>query len=175
MRHARSLDFDALESRKLLSSRVHHAVAHHAPAHPAAAAVSVPVTLNGTLTLDSKATSTSMDAQSDMTTTIPVAGTLGALGQVHGVWNESVDANGNYLGPDTLQLHGARGGGRRVQQRGPRESPPDRDRDRLFRAQPEGRRRHGAYARATESGTIDVNMNAAKSHVVSLTLNTTTT
>ena len=94
MSHVRSLCFEALEERKLLSRG-------HIVAHAKHAAVATPLVLNGTLTVDNKATTTSMDDQGDTTTSIPVAGQLGTLGEVRGIWNESADSEGDYLGPDT--------------------------------------------------------------------------
>lgn len=102
MRHVRSLCFESLEDRKLLSRA--HLVTHAKPAATAA-----PLVLNGTLNVDNKALTTSMDDQGDVMTSIPVAGQLGTIGKVHGVWNEMSDQFGDYMGPDTVQLHTAKG------------------------------------------------------------------
>jgi hypothetical protein len=96
-------DFEALEARKLLS-RAPAAIAHDQPA------AAGPIVLNGTLTVDDKAATTEMNADGSSTTVFPVSGQLGALGTVHGVWDNSVDAYGDYLGPDTLSVHNAKGG-----------------------------------------------------------------
>ncbi len=103
MSHARLLFFESLEARKLLSST--HAVAAHA--RPAVAAT--PLVLNGTLTVDNKAASTMMNDDGSTTTSIPVSGQISTLGKVHGTWNESADQYGDYEGPDTIQLRGAKG------------------------------------------------------------------
>ena len=77
------------------------------PRRPAA----TPVVLNGTLNVDNNpnATTTTTNDDGSMTTSVPVAGQLGALGQVRGIWNETVDSFGDYEGPDTLILHDAKG------------------------------------------------------------------
>ena len=69
---------------------------HVAVAH--AARGCAPLVLNGTLTLDNNpdTSSTIRSAQGSMTTSLPVAGQLGTLGQVHGIWEETVDAHGDY-------------------------------------------------------------------------------
>src|SRR6516165_8290936 len=103
MEHIQWPGFEALEARKLMS-RTHAAIAH---AQPAAAG---PIVLNGTLTVDNKAATTEMNADGSSTTVFPVSGQLGALGTVHGVWDNSVDGYGDYLGPDTLSIHNAKGG-----------------------------------------------------------------
>ena len=53
-------------------------------------------------------TNTNLDG--GYTTSVPVSGQLNGLGQVHGVWYESTDQFGDYLGPDTITLHDAQGG-----------------------------------------------------------------
>ena len=104
MRHVHPLRFESLEARQLLS-RAHGP----APARPRVAAA--PLVLDGTLAVDNSpgAATTTMNIDGSMTTSVPVAGQLGALGQVHGLWNESVDAYGDYQGPDTLRLRDAKG------------------------------------------------------------------
>ena len=102
MNRLRSLFFDALEDRKLLSRA--HIIAHTRPAVAA-----TPLVLNGTLTVNNKATTTTMDEQDDTTTTTPVAGQLGSLGEVRGTWSETDDQFGDYMGPDMLRLHDAKG------------------------------------------------------------------
>ena len=85
MTHVHSLRFETLEARQLLSM-THVAVAH------AARAAAPPFVLNGTLTVDNNpdASSTIRNAEGFMTTSVPVAGQLGTLGQVHGIWEETV-------------------------------------------------------------------------------------
>ena len=78
MKHVHSLRFETLEARQLLSrAHVHAAVAH--AARPAA----TPVVLNGTLNVDNNpnATTTTTNEDGSMTTSVPVAGQLGALGR----------------------------------------------------------------------------------------------
>jgi hypothetical protein len=70
-----------------------------------------PLVLNGTLTLDNNpdTSSTIRNAEGSMTTSLPVAGQLGTLGQVHGIWEETVDAHGDYEAPDELILRDSKG------------------------------------------------------------------
>lgn len=166
MRHARPLAFEGLEARKLLSR------AHPAAARPAAAE-KTPMVLDGTLAVDNKAASTSTDAEGDTTTAIPVAGTINGLGEVHGVWDETDDAYGDYLGPDTIQLRDAQGaiavsfnaGTLGKPHRGANKTVYYQLPQRLTAGQ-------GAYAHDTETGTIQLDMNAARNAVASLTLAT---
>jgi hypothetical protein len=164
MKHIRWLGFEALEARKLLS-RAHAAIAH---VQPAAAG---PIVLNGTLTVDNKAATTEMNADGSSTTVYPVSGQLGALGTVHGVWDNTVDAYGDYLGPDTLSVHNAKGGvlltfnnqntsGGHALAHGLMSYTHNQRLDRAI----------GAYARASETGTITLATNKARSLVVSLSL-----
>jgi hypothetical protein len=168
MSYARSLVFESLEERKLLS-KAHVAVAHDTPA-----AVKTPLVLTGTLTVDNKAASTTMNVDGSTTTSIPVSGQIGALGEVHGIWDESADQYGDYEGPDTIQLRGAKGtvviafsnatpgsayhnGNGSVSYQHPQ----------IFES---GTR---AYARSTESGSIALTTNAAHHSIASMTLATT--
>ena len=98
MRRAHSLRFDALEARKLLTK------AHVVAVHPAAAVVSVPVVLTGTLAVDKNEATTSQNIDGSSTTMVPVSGRLGTLGKVQGVWYENADQFGDYMGPDTIEL-----------------------------------------------------------------------
>jgi hypothetical protein len=160
MRHVRSLDFDGLETRKLMTKA-------HA-AHPA-----VPLVLDGTLAVDQKAATTTTDYAGDTLKATPVSGVLGGVGKVKGVWNEGADYYGDSLGPDTIQLHNPQGTfvisfdtaklGKvhRTPQGGYFDGLPQ---------QVHGGT--GAYARATESGSIVVNTNAARTSAQSLTLST---
>jgi len=173
MKHVHSLRFEALEARQLLSrAHVHVAVAH--AARPAA----TPVVLNGTLTVDNNpnATTTTMNEDGSMTTSVPVAGHLGALGQVHGIWDETVDSFGDYEGPDTLTLHDSNGA---LAVAFNNASSPRADvkmRGAVSYEHPQmvygG---NGAYARASESGTIELTTNAARTEIVSMTLHTQNT
>ena len=95
MRRVLSLRFDALEARKLLSA------AQVAATKPAPAA---PLNIDGTLAVDVNDASSSQNLDGSMTTSVPISGRLGALGKGFGFWNDTVDANGNYEGPDTLVI-----------------------------------------------------------------------
>jgi hypothetical protein len=166
MRHARFLDFDALEGRKLLT-RAHHVAAHHP--HAAAA---VALVLDGTLAANQKAAVTSMNADGSTMVSVPVAGVLAGLGQVRGFWNQSTDSFGEYLGPDTLQIRDARGAFVVVFNNANPVRPQRTAAGLVFRPLPQ--RVHGgagAYAHATETGTIQVTSNPARA-AASLTLNT---
>jgi len=173
MKHVRSLRFEALEARQLLSRAHVHAAVSHA-ARPAA----TPVVLNGTLTVDNNpsATTTTQNEDGSMTTSVPVAGQLGALGQVHGIWNETVDSFGDYEGPDTLTLHDSNGA-LVVAFNNASSTPADvKVRGAVSYEHPQ--RIYGgtgAYARASESGSIELTTNAARTEVVSMTLHTQNT
>jgi hypothetical protein len=173
MRRVRFLRFDSLESRELLS-RAHGALGHaaraHAQARPAAAA---PLTLSGTLTVVGRAGTTSPNLDGGYTTSMPVKGQLDGLGAVHGVWSESTDSLGNYLGPDTVTLRDAQGAVTVAfsdAMPGPAHSSGPHAV--YYQHAQHVLGGSGAYAGAVESGTIDLNMNAAHTTVVSMTLNT---
>ena len=166
MSHVRSLCFDALEERKLLSRG-------HVVAHAKHAVVATPLVLNGTLTVNNRGTTTSMDEQGDTTTSTPVAGQLGTLGEVRGIWNESADSEGDYLGPDTLKLHNAKGS---VNVAFNADNPGQLHRiaaGGVYYQHPQlvsgGTR---AYAHVKESGSIELNTNAARTVVESMTIST---
>jgi hypothetical protein len=171
MKHVHSLRFETLETRQLLST-AHGAVAH------AARAAAAPLVLNGTLTVDNSpdASSTIMNADGSMTTSVTVAGQLGTLGEVHGIWDETVDAYGDYEGPDELILHDAKGSFAVAFNN--------------ENSQPAHAKAHGAisyqhaqlvlggtgaYAKESESGSIELTTNAARTQIVSLTLQTRNT
>jgi len=173
MKHVHSLRFETLEARQLLSrAHVHAAVAH--AARPAA----TPVVLNGTLTVDNNpnATTTTTNEDGSITTSVPVAGQLGALGEVHGIWDETVDSFGDYEGPDTLILHASNGafGVAFNNENSPRAG---------VKVGSAISYKHtqvvlggdGAYARASESGTIELTTNGARTEIVSMTLHTQNT
>ena len=73
MNHVRSLFFESLEGRRLLSN------AHVNAAHAKPAVVATPLVLSGTLTVDNKAASTVMNEDGSTTTSIPVSGANGYL------------------------------------------------------------------------------------------------
>ena len=106
MSQVRSLNFEALEGRELLSAAVARA-AHHALATVAVR----PIVLNGTLVVDNRPNADVINVKMNGTTTTstPVAGRLGTLGEVRGALNKSQDAFGDPNGLDTLRLHNAKG------------------------------------------------------------------
>ena len=168
MNHVRSLCFDALEERKLLSRGHLVAQAKHAVA-------ATPLVLNGTLTVNNRGTTTSMDELGDTTTSTPVAGQLGTLGEVRGIWNESADSEGDYLGPDTLQLHNSKGS---FTVEFNADNPGQLHRiagGGVYYQHPQlvsgGAR---AYAHVKESGSIDLNTNTARTVVQTMTISTQT-
>ena len=173
MKHVHSLRFESLEARQLLS-RAHVLVAVAHAARPPA----TPVVLNGTLTVDNNpnATTTTTNEDGSMTTSVPVAGQLGALGQIHGIWDETVDSFGDYEGPDTLTLHASNGTFAVAfnNENSPRAG---------VKVGSAMRYEHpqivlggdGAYAQASESGTIELTTNAARTQIVSMTLHTQNT
>jgi len=134
-----------------------------------------PLALDGTLTVDNKASTTTMNLDGSTTTLVKVAGQLGTLGEVHGVWTESVDTYGDPTGPDTLQLHDAKGtfivafneqnAGREHRLAG--GAVDYAVAQRVYDGT-------GAYAPASESGSIELTTNSARTVVQSMTLNTQT-
>jgi hypothetical protein len=166
MRHGRSLCFESLEERRLLSRS-------HVAAHATPAAATTLLVLSGTLKVDNSAATTSEDDNGDTLIATPVAGQLGSLGEVHGTWNTSADEFGDYLGPDTLSLRTAKGtfvvqfneqhidAIHHVAGGASETIDPQLASD--------GTR---AYARTRESGTIELTTNPARTDVVSLTLTT---
>jgi hypothetical protein len=71
----------------------------------------VPLALSGTLTVDNSpsATTATMNPDGSSSSSVRVAGTLGALGPVQGTWNVSSDSLGDSTGVETLRLHNASG------------------------------------------------------------------
>jgi hypothetical protein len=171
MSRVHSLRFDALEARELLSG-AHAARAHAAGAHARPAAVGAPLVLDGTLIADNRAATTNTNMDGGYTTSVPVSGQLSGLGKVHGVWYESTDAYGDYVGPDTVTLHGSQGS-LTIAFSNATPGPARKDGPTVFY---EHAQRFdggsGAYAGAAEKGSIDLNMDPKHTTVVSLTLNT---
>lgn len=174
MKRVHSLRFDTLETRQLLST-THAAVAHGAHGARAARATTVPLVLNGTLTVNNNPALTSITTNVDdsMTTSVQVSGQLGPLGEVHGVWSTSVDEFGDYDGPDTLVLHNSKGSfGVAFNDQNAKPTAAKAHGALSYEHAQVVLGGNGAYARATESGSIEVNTNAARTEIVSLTLMT---
>jgi hypothetical protein len=170
MGRVRFLRFEALESRKLLST-AHGAGAHGARAHARPSAVGAPLTLAGTLTIVNHAASTSPNVDGGYTNSVPVKGQLDRLGQVHGVWYESTDSFGNDLGPDTVTLRDAQGAFTiAFSNATPGPAHSNGPHAVYYEHAQHIVSGSGAYAGAAESGSIDLNMNGAHTTVVSMTL-----
>ncbi len=170
MSRVHSLGFEALESRELLS-RAHPAIAHAAKDHARPAAVGAPLVLSGTLTVNNRAATTNQNLDGGYTNSVPVSGQLSGLGQVSGVWYESTDSYGDYLGPDTITLHGAQGSFTIAFSNatsGPAHSTGHHTV--YYQHAQHVISDSGAYAGAKESGSIDLNMNAKHTTVESITL-----
>jgi hypothetical protein len=164
MRNPRSLHFDALEGRQLLTAS--HPAAHHKQVEPV-----TPLVLNGTLSVETAKMSEIENADGSTTTTLPVSGKLGDLGNFHGTWYETMDQYGDYEGPDTIQLKGVKGAiviafsnatTGKAYQSGPKSFYYQHNQILL-----EG---SGAYKRTSESGTIELNTNASKESLTSITI-----
>lgn len=169
MNRMRTPHLEPLEGRRLLSG-AHARVAHlHAHAHPALAAA--PLVLDGTLAVNSRASASQSNQNGGLTTVAPVSGQLAGLGHVHGVWFENSDQFGNYMGPDTITLHTAQGGFT-IAFSNASSGPAHRSgRAVYYQHVQHAVSSSGAYAKASESGTINLNENASHTQVVSLTLN----
>jgi hypothetical protein len=109
MRHARSLGFDALEARKLLTKVHHPALSANAVPASSTAEISAPITFQGTLNIANKSSSIVTDDLGNQTTVVPVSGYIDGIGAVKGTWDESADSAEQYLGPDSIQLHNSKG------------------------------------------------------------------
>jgi hypothetical protein len=171
MSHVHSLHFEALEARELLST-THPAAAHAAKAHAKAAVATVPLVLDGTVTVKNSEDLSDENLDGGYTTSVPVSGPLGALGQVTGLWYESSDSMGDYLGPDTITFHDSQGAftiAFNNETSGPAHRTGPHSVYYQHKLQIEGGT--GAYSGDTGSGTIDLNMNAAHTQVQSITLN----
>jgi hypothetical protein len=171
MSRVHTLRFEALEARELLST-AHPAAAHAAKPHAKAAVATVPLVLNGTVNVNNGEALSEENLDGGYTTAVPVSGQLGALGQVTGMWYESSDENGDYLGPDTITLHDTQGAftiAFNNGSSGPAHRTGPHSVYYQHKVQIEGGT--GAYSGDTGSGTIDLNMNRAHTEVESITLN----
>ncbi len=167
MRQDRSLRFDALEGRQLLTK------VHPAAAPPIHKVVEVAPTLNGTLTVNQKGASAAYDAFGNFVRTIPVSGVLGGVGKVKGVLTEGISAYGTPSTTDTIQLHDPQG-----------SFTLSFDTTHFGTARPTATGASfarvtqqitggtGEFAKAHETGLLVANTTATKSAVVSLTLTT---
>jgi hypothetical protein len=163
---AHSFRFDVLEGRELLAA-AHHVVKPHVT--PAIARA--PLVLSGTLAVDNQKTSSIDNADGSSTTTTPIAGSLGSLGRVTGVWNESVDSFGQPSGLNVLRLQTKKG-----------SLVITFSTSNTVKAHPAGHGAviytraqklftgTGAYAGAKESGMLDLTSNSGGSEIVSVTL-----
>jgi hypothetical protein len=170
MKRGYPLDCEYLEARELLS-RNHSAAHHAAKTHAKPAVAATPLVLDGTLTVDNSAALSDQNLDGGMTTSVPLTGQLGALGQVTGDWYESSGSTG-YVGPDTITLHDAKGAIYLAFNDGTpgpahRVGPHSVYYQHPLRIQGGT----GTYAGYTGSGTIDLNMNATHTEVESITLN----
>jgi hypothetical protein len=80
MRCIRSLRFDDLEARKLLTTT-----------HVAVPLALTPLPINGTLAVNLNTASQVENDDGSETTSVSVSGRLGTLGKVTGEWNQSID------------------------------------------------------------------------------------
>lgn len=167
MRHARPLSVEGLEDRELMSA-VHRVRPHIKPA-----AVPVSLVLDGTLKVDNPAANTSQDDYGDMITTTPVSGQLGSMGAVKGSWSTGVDSMGDYLGPDTLVVHNAQGSVE-IEFNDQEHGKPKRaaDGSAYYQVPQVLIKGTGAYARASERGTLNLTTNPGHTAMVSITFNT---
>jgi hypothetical protein len=167
MNRGRALNLEPLEARQLLAH------AHHQAAHAAAAPVSAPLVIDGALTVVNRSAIMTTNDDGSSTSETPVSGVLGSMGKFQGTWYETVDAYGDYEGPDTIQLHNSKGtiliafndqnpvksgGGSSTQ------SALERVYSQKVLAGA------GAYAKATEAGTIEVVLNPARTGVKTMEL-----
>ena len=168
MKRVHSLHLEALEGRELLSRA--HAAAPAARVHATPAIAGAPLVLDGTLTVNNHAATTDTNLDGGYTTSVPVSGQLSGLGKVRGVWYESTDEFGDYLGPDTVTLRDAQGGFT-IAFSNASSGPAHKNGHTVYYQHAQrfdgG---SGAYAGATEKGSIDLNMNPKHTTVVSLTL-----
>ena len=169
MKHDRSLGFETLESRQLLSSG-QLAVADTAPTSPGS------LVLNGTLHVSygPQESSLTTNPNESLTRTVAVAGHLGSLGRVRGTWSESVDMYGNYDGPDKLVVGNSKGAiVITFFNRNPWWASIRRRRPVSYEHTQQILAGSKAYAGASETGTIVLTTKPWRTRVFTLTLHTT--
>ena len=163
MRRDHSLRFgrlDALEARRLLSK------AHVAP--PPA-----PVTIDGTLNVNVNNSSQSQNMDGSWTTTVPVTGTLDGYGKVKGFWETSISSLGTYQGPDEIILQTKTPKGaftiafNNVNTTKPTKVSPTEG---FFQHGEHLIAGSGAFAHATENGSIELMDNLKKGDVTQIVL-----
>ncbi len=164
MTRSRSLQFEPLEVRKLLSR------AHLAVANGTVADFATPVNLDGGLAVVNRAAVVIPNNDGSTTSETPVSGMLGSLGKVRGIWFETVNSLVHYQGPDTIRLRNSKGtmvlafndlNSLRV------SSPVQNTSYTYFQM---GYGGSGAYAKVSESGSLEVVLNPAKTAVTSMVL-----
>jgi hypothetical protein len=160
--------FESLEARRLLSAS-HHG---HAAAHGQYTGPSIPLVFSGTLTVNNKSPQTTQNADGSTTTSVPVAGHLGSLGEVRGYWNESVDQYGNYIGPDTIRLHTSKGTFVVAFNDGSSGPKQHQGGEVYYQHLQRALGATGAFYGESESGTLDVMMNRSQTLVASIKLQT---
>ncbi len=168
MRRDRSLRFEALEARKLLT-KVHVA---------AAPVVATSVIISGTLTVNMKAATSTVNGDSSTTSSAPVSGRLGAYGKVMGIWHETTDAFGAYEGPDWIQLQSHNPKGSYILEfnnDNPGSPTPIGHNTGMYQHAQHLYDGTGAFAKATESGSIEILENNKSKAVESLILITANT
>lgn len=168
MKRARPLCIESLESRQLLSTG-RFAVGLAAPA------ALDPLVLDGSLRVDYSLQRSSLVKNFDgsLTRTVPVAGRLGAMGRVRGIWSESVDSYGNYDGPDTLVVGNSKGTVIvSFFNQNPAWAGTKRRRPTSFVHTQQVLMGSRAYEGATEIGTIVLTTRAEQTRPYSLTLHT---
>ncbi len=166
MTRKHSLEFEPLEARKLLA----HAHAHHAVVH-ATAVAAAPLVIDGTLSVNNRSAVMTTNPDGSSTSETPVSGVLGSMGKFQGTWYESVDAYGSYQGPDTIQLHNSKGAiliAFNDQNPVKAGSSSQSALARVYSQKVLGGA--GAYAKATETGTVEVVLNPAKTGVKTMEL-----
>jgi hypothetical protein len=170
MKHARLARVEDLEGRMLLSG-LHHPVAHHSQRPHHAAVAKTSLVLDGTLTVNNNAATQTQNPDGSTTVTVPVAGQLGAMGQVRGMWSENVDSLGQMSGPDTIRLDNSQGAILLSFNNGNAGRPHRNAQGHVYYQHNQiltaGR---GAYANSTENGTIELVLNNSKKSTVQMTI-----